>query len=79
LHRANIHTADLSPSFIFDQGYASWNGFTPDELDQRLAERRQIIALTAEDMHLYLAEIKRWGSARVKNFREAGWPKDQFS
>jgi hypothetical protein len=63
----------------FDQGYASWNGFTPDELDQRLAERRQIIALTDEDMHLYLAEMKRWASARVKKFREAGWCKAQFS
>jgi hypothetical protein len=79
LHRANIHTVDLSPSFIFDQGYASWNGFTPDELDQKLVERTQIIALAHQDIHLYLAEIKRWGSARVKKFREAGWRKAQFS
>jgi hypothetical protein len=78
LHRANINTADLSPAFIFDQGYASWNGFTPDELDQRLVERQQIIGLADQDMRLYLAEIKRWGSARVKKFREAGWRKAQF-
>ena len=45
LRRSNIPTADLSPAFIFDQGYATWNGFTPDELDQRLEERKQIIAL----------------------------------
>ena len=78
LHRSNIHTAELSPGFIFDQGYASWNGFTPDELDQRLVEKRQIIALADQDMYLYLAEIKRWGSARVKKFREAGWRKAQL-
>ena len=78
LHFANIHTADLSPAFLFDQGYASWNGFTPDELDQRLEERKQIIALADQDMHLYLTEIKRWGSARVRKFREAGWRKAQL-
>lgn len=78
LNRANIDTADLSPTFIFDQGYASWNGFTPDELDQRLVERQQILGLADQDMHLYLKEIKRWGSARVKKFCEAGWRKAQF-
>jgi hypothetical protein len=78
LHRANITTPHLSPEFIFDQGYASWNGFTPHELDQRLTERQEIIGLADQDMHLYLAEIKRWGSARVKKFREAGWRKAQF-
>jgi len=78
LHSASTNTADLSPAFIFDQGYASWNGFTPDELDQRLVERQQIIGLADQDMRLYLAEIKRWGSARVKKFREAGWRKAQF-
>jgi len=78
LHRANIYSAYLSPAFIFDQGYASWNGFTPDELEQRLVERQQIIGLADQDMRLYLAEIKRWGSARVQKFREAGWRKAQF-
>ena len=78
LHRANIHTTDFSPTFIFDQGYATWNGFTPDELDQRLVERQQIIGLANQDMHLYLKEIKRWGCARVKEFRAAGWRKAQL-
>lgn len=78
LHRANINIPDLSPELIFDQGYASWNGFTPNELDQRQVERQEIIALADQDMHLYLREIKRWGSARVKKFREAGWRKAQF-
>ena len=78
LHRANIYTTDFSPTFIFDQGYATWNGFTPDELDQRLVERQQIIGLAKQDMHLYLAEIKRWGSGRAKKFREAGWRKAQL-
>lgn len=78
LHRANINPSSLSPAFIFDQGYASWNGFTPNELDQRLVERQEIIRLAKQDMHLYLAEIKRWGSGRAKKFRKAGWRKAQL-
>ena len=77
LRRANICTTDLNPAFIFDPGDATWNGFTPNELDQSLVERQQIIRLAEQDMYLYLAEIKRWGSARVKKFREAGWRKAQ--
>lgn len=75
---ANINTTHLSPAFLFDQGFATWNGFTPNELEQRLDERREIIALAEENMHLYLAEIKRWGCERVQKFREAGWRKAQY-
>jgi hypothetical protein len=75
LQRANISTAQFSPVFLFDEGYATWNGFTPNELDQRLAERQEIIALAKKDMRRYLTEIKRWGCERAQRFREAGWRK----
>lgn len=75
LQRANLSTIDLSPVFLFDHGYATWNGFTPNELDHRLAERQEIIALADQNMHQYLAEIKRWGCERAQKFREAGWRK----
>ena len=77
LHRANINPAHLNPAFLFDQGYATWNGFAPNELDQRLVERQEIIALAEENMHLYLTEIKRWGCERVERYRQAGWRKAQ--
>ena len=75
LQRRNVGTEQLSPAFVFDHGYATWNGFTPNELDQRLTERQEIIALAAQDMHQYLAAIKRWGCGRAQRFREAGWRK----
>ena len=77
LQRANLHSACLSPAYLFDQGYATWNGFTPNELDQRLVERQAIIALADQDMRQYLVEIKRWGCERVQKFRQAGWRKAQ--
>ena len=77
LQRANVSTTYLSPAYLFDQGYATWNGFTPNELDQRLVERQDIIALADQDMRQYLVEIKRWGCERVQKFRQAGWRKAQ--
>lgn len=77
LKRAQIHSGPLSSSFLFDQGYATWNGLTPNELDQRLEEREEIIALATQNMHLYLKKMKRWGCERVEKLREAGWRKAQ--
>jgi hypothetical protein len=77
LRHANMDADCLSPTFLFDQGYASWNGLTPVELDQRLVERQEIVALATQNMHRYLSEIKRWGCARVSKLREAGWRKAQ--
>ncbi len=78
LQRSNISTAEVSPAFIFDNGYASWNGITPNELEQRLTERQEIIALAHQDMRTYLAKIRRWGCERVERFREAGWRKAKY-
>jgi hypothetical protein len=78
LQRSNISSTKVSPAFIFDNGYASWNGITPNELEQRLTERQKIIALAHQDMRQYLAEIRRWGCERVERFREAGWRKARY-
>ena len=77
LSRANINTESLSPTFIFDEGYATWNGFTPDDLEQKMEERQGIIALATKDMHRYLSEMRRWGCERSQKLREAGWRKAQ--
>ena len=77
LKRVNVDTDCINPEFLFDEGYATWNGFTPNDLDHRLTEREKIVALAAHDMRQYLAEMKRWGCERVQKFREAGWRKAQ--
>ena len=77
LQSARVNTTYLSPTFLFDHGYVTWNGLTPNELDQRLVEREEIIAIADQDMHQYLAEIKRWGCERAQKFRQAGWRKAQ--
>ena len=77
LTTANINTEFVTPAFLFDEGYATWNGLIPDELEQKMQERQEIIALAAQDMQLYLREIRRWGCERAQKLREAGWRKAQ--
>jgi hypothetical protein len=79
LSRARVDCDRVSPEFIFDEGYATWNGFSPNELEQRLVERQEIIPLAEQNMSQYLDELKRWGSERVEKFREAGWRKALYS
>lgn len=75
LQQARLGTRGLSPGFLFDEGYASWNGLTPTELEDRLAERQEIIALSGQDMHRYLTALKNWGCQRVQKLRDNGWRK----
>jgi hypothetical protein len=77
LWSVQVRTERLSPAFLFDEGYATWNGFTPTELEEKLVEREKIVALASVDMRHYLAEIKRWGCERVQRLREVGWRKAQ--
>jgi hypothetical protein len=72
LQRAHVHTTRLSPTFLFDEGYVTWNGLSPTELEQRLAERQEIIALATQDMRLYLDRMKHWGCRRAQALRAAG-------
>ncbi|MBW1979926.1 MAG: hypothetical protein JRJ12_01785 [Deltaproteobacteria bacterium] len=77
LRGAGIEKRDINPAFLFDEGYASWNGLTPNDLEQRILERQDILPLAKENMRLYLEEIRRWGCARVQKLRDAGWRKAQ--
>ena len=77
LSRARINSESICPTFIFDEGYATWNGLTPNDLEQKMEERQGIIALATKDMHLYLSEMRRWGCQRSLKLREAGWRKAQ--
>ena len=77
LQRAHISASRLIPAFLFDEGYATWNGLTPTDLEDRQVERQEIIALARQDMRRYLAEMSRWGCERVQKLSEAGWRKAQ--
>ena len=70
-----IPSQELSAERVFDQGFATWVGITPDDSQERDRERREIQALAKTDLRTYLKVMKEWGITREKRFTEEGWRK----
>lgn len=66
---------ELTASWVFDQGYVTWVGITPDDNEQRNKEREQIQGLAKTDMRAYLQAMREWGMEREKRFIQQGWRK----
>ena len=65
----------LSAERVFDQGFATWVGITPDDSRQRDRERAAIQSLAKTDLPGYLKVMKEWGITRERRFTEEGWRK----
>jgi hypothetical protein len=70
---------ELTAAWVFDQGYATWVGITPDDTERRNQERAQIQKLAKTDMHAYYQAMKAWGLNREKKFTAQGWRKMRTS
>ncbi len=65
----------VTASWVFDEGYATWVGLTPDDFERREAERSEIQKLAKTDLRAYIAAFKEWGRARERRLVEEGWRK----
>jgi hypothetical protein len=70
-----IPAQEVSAERVFDQGFATWVGITPDDSKQRDRERMEIQSLAKTDLRAYLKVMKEWGITREKRFTEEGWRK----
>ncbi len=70
-----IAPQEVTAGWVFDQGYATWVGITPDDTERRNQERNEIHKLAKTDMHAYYQAMKEWGLSREKKFMEEGWRK----
>lgn len=68
---------NVTPEFLFDEGYLSWQGFTPHDLEVNAALHRRLEPLIKEDMQLYLKTLKEEWLAYVAAVKAAGWRKAQ--
>lgn len=64
--RAHANSKGISPqevkaSWVFDQGYATWVGITPDDAERRNQERDAIRQLAKTDLRAYYEAMKEWG------------------
>lgn len=65
----------VTASWVFDEGYATWVGLTPDDFQKREAERSEIQKLAKTDLRAYVRAMKEWGRARERRLAEEGWRK----
>lgn len=70
-----VAATDLTAEWVFDQGYVTWVGITPDDTERRNRERESIQALAKTDVMAYMKAMKEWGIAREKRFIGEGWRK----
>jgi len=67
--------APLTPTTIFDEGYATWLGIYPGEMIESRAEREDLIALSKKDPREYFRRMRQWANSRMERFRKQGWRK----
>jgi len=65
----------ITPDYIFDKGYFSWNGFTPTDIEDKMKERKEIMKLAKVDRRKFIEELKAWGIGRVERLKLEGWRK----
>lgn len=72
-----ISSDDITANWVFDNGYVTWSGITPDDNETRNCERAAILELAKNDMQAYFKAMKEWGRDREKRFIQQGWRKMQ--
>ncbi len=70
-----VDSQEVSAGWVFDQGYATWVGITPDDTERRNQERAEIQKLAQTDLLAYYQAMKEWGLNREKKFMKEGWRK----
>ena len=70
-----ITPSEVTPSFIFDQGYACWLEMYPGEKEAIKDEKEQLLRLREKDQREYLQAITSWNINRINTLKAAGWRK----
>jgi hypothetical protein len=76
--RANVmetSAEEITADWVFDEGFATWVGITPDDSQKRNQERSEIQELAKTDLRAYIQAMKDWGLSREKRFVNEGWRK----
>jgi hypothetical protein len=66
---------EVTPEYIFDQGYCTWRGVYPTDHMDSVEEREELIELSRINPRKYLDEIRKWGQERMKRLEAEGWRK----
>ncbi len=72
----NLNPA-LTPEMIFDEGYLTWQGFSPKDHEIRTELHQRLAPLIQEDMKRFLQSLKDEWLAHVERLKAAGWRRAQ--
>ena len=67
----------LTPEIIFDEGYLTWQGFSPSDHEIRAKLHQRLAPLIQEDMKQFLQSLKDEWLAHVHRLKAAGWRRAQ--
>jgi hypothetical protein len=67
----------ITPAFIFDEGYCSWYGMSPNDLEENARVHEELKPLQKKDKLLYFNELKRIRLAQFAELKKEGWRKAQ--
>jgi len=67
----------LTPEIIFDEGYLTWQGFSPGDHEIRAELHQRLAPLIQEDMKQFLESLKTEWLAHVEHLKAAGWRRAQ--
>jgi hypothetical protein len=70
-------TQNLTPEIIFDEGYLTWQGFSPGDHEIRAEIKERLAPLIKGDMNQYLQALKSEWLAHVDRLKAAGWRRAQ--
>lgn len=71
--------ARVTPSMLFDEGYATWRGIYPGDHIDSAVEREEIIKLAKVNPREYMVRMKDWANSRMQRLAGEGWRKANAS
>ena len=66
---------EVTPEYVFDEGYGTWRGVTPSDHIDSVREREQLAQIAKTDPKRYFREIISWGKSRMTRLAQEGWRK----
>jgi hypothetical protein len=73
--RMKLDPETLTAEEVFDKGFVTWVGFSPEDNRLRAVEREEIAQRTAGDKKAQFLAFKQWAIERETRFVKEGWRK----
>ncbi len=68
-------TGEVTPEIIFDNAFSSWNGYSPNDQEDKAIEKTELLSMASGDRKRYIEDFKSWTESRLKRLSDSGWRK----